>query len=230
MNRLWLCPLLAVLTVLGSGCASPIKGLFPPATGAPRKTIHLVSHGWHTGLIVARSDIPTNVWSASRDFAAFEKLEIGWGDDGFYRADKITSGITLQALFWKNPSVLHVVGFNGAPVDYFSSSNVLRVDLTPEGFERLCHFIDAGYARTSIGRTIPLGPGLYGTSEFYRANGSYYFPHSCNHWTASALRAAGCPVRPLCSVTAGCLMTGGRSFSTEVLPAPRDAPPAKLVP
>jgi uncharacterized protein (TIGR02117 family) len=221
VNRLWHWLLLAAWTVFGSGCNSPVKGLFPPATGAPRKAIYLANHGWHTGLIVARKDIPTNAWPAARDFATFEYLEVGWGDDGFYRAEKITSGITLKALFWPTPSVLHVVGFNGAPVDYFSSSKVFRVELTPEGFERLCRFIDTAYARTSRGTTIPLGPGLYGTSEFYRADGSYYFPRSCNYWTASALRTAGCPVRPLCSVTAGCLMNGVRFFATELKPAPQ---------
>jgi uncharacterized protein (TIGR02117 family) len=208
--QLWL--LLAALVAGGTGCLSPVKGVFPPAAGTPHRTVHIVSHGWHTGVIVSRADIPTNVWPAQRDFARFEFLEVGWGDDGFYRADKITTGITLKALFWGNPSVLHVVGFNEPPATYFSKSKLARVELSPEGFARLCQFIDTSYTRTAAGNTIPLGSGIYGHSEFYRANGSYYFPHTCNHWAAGALRAAGCPVTPLCSVTAGCVMGQVRRF------------------
>ena len=214
LAALWI--LLAGLMVGGTGCLAPVKGVFPPAAGTPHKTIHVVSHGWHTGVIVSRADIPTNVWPAQRDFARFEFLEVGWGDDGFYRAEKITTAITLQAVFWPTPSVLHVVGFNDPPARYFSESKLVRVELSPEGFARLCQFIDATYTRTPSGHTIPLGPGLYGDSEFYRANGSYYLPHTCNHWAAGALRAAGCPVTPLCAVTAGCLMSQVRRFGTVV--------------
>ena len=204
--------------VFSTGCLAPKKSLFPPAAGAPHKTIHVVSHGWHTGLIVSRADIPTNFWPAQRDFARFESLEVGWGDDGFYRADKITTIITLKALFWPTPSVLHVAGFNGPPEQTFSESKLVRVELSPEGFARLCRFIDSTYTRTAAGRTIPLGPGLYGTSEFYRANGSYCFLYTCNHWAASALREAGCPVTPLCSATSGCLIFQTRRFGTPVAP------------
>ncbi len=119
-------------------------------------------------------------------------------------------------MFWPTPTVLHVVGFNGPPEIVFSGSKLVGVELSPEGFARLCQFIDTTYTRTSAGRTIPLGPGLYGTSEFYRAHGSYYFPYTCNHWAASALRKAGCPVTPVCSVTAGCLMFQTRRFGTTV--------------
>ena len=52
---------------------------------------------------------------------------MGWGDDGFYRSDKITTGVTLKALFWPTPSVLHVVGFNDAPESYFVESKVVRM-------------------------------------------------------------------------------------------------------
>lgn len=200
--------------MFSSGCVSATRSIFPPAAGAYHKTIHVVSHGWHTGVIVSRADIPDNVWPAQRDFARFENLEVGWGDDGFYRAKKITTGITLKAIFWPTPSVLHVVGFDGLPENTFPESKVIRVELSPEGFARLCKFIDATYTRGSKGQTLPLGPGLYGTSEFYRANGSYYFPRSCNYWTAGALRSAGCPATPLCSVTASCLMAQVKRFGT----------------
>ncbi len=220
---------IASLTLLCTGCRGPKKNLFPPAAGVPRKTVHLVSHGWHTGIIVSRADIPTNVWPAQRDFAVFESVEVGWGDDGFYRSEKITATIAVQALFWPTPSVLHVVGFNGPPEQEFPESQVIRVGLSPEGFQQLCAFMDRAYAHTASGRTIPLGPGLYGESEFYRANGSYYFPKTCNSWTASALRSAGCPITPLWSVTSGNVMSQAKKFGTVLQPDRGSAPPRELI-
>ena len=224
MNRLTLLALLAVLALGTTGCLGPKKNLFPPAAEAPRKTIHVVSHGWHTGVIVSRADIPTNVWPAQRDFAEFESIEVGWGDDGFYRADEITTGITLKALFWPTPSVLHVVGFNGLPEREFPQSKVIRVELSEEGFVKLCARMDDEFTKTARGQTIPLGPGLYGESEFYRANQNYYFPKTCNWWTARTLRAAGCPITPLRSVTAGSVMRQVKKFGT-VIPAKRGNTP-----
>jgi hypothetical protein len=42
-----------------------------------------------------------------------------------------------------------------------------------------------------------LGPGLYGTSLFFRANGTFHLFHVCNHWIADLLDAAGVPTAPL---------------------------------
>ena len=66
--------------------------------------------------------------------------------------------------------------------------------------------ISASFSRKPFDRTgeTPenLGEGLYGRSRFYRANGSYYFPKTCNVWTAQALKTAGLPTRPATSMTA----------------------------
>lgn len=229
MKRLASLIWLVGLALFATGCLGPKKILFPPAAGAPRKTIHVVSHGWHTGVIVSRADIPTNVWPAHRDFAPFESVEVGWGDDGFYRCDEITTAITIKALFWPTPSVLHVVGFNGPPEREFPASQVIRVELSPEGFARLCAQIDHEFTQTQQGKPIPLGPGLYGESEFYRANQSYYFPKTCNWWTARTLRAAGCPITPLWSITAGSVMSQAQRFGTVLQPDRDSAPPREII-
>jgi len=207
---------LALLAVIGSGCVSPVKGLFPPVAGAPHKTIHIVSHGFHTGVIVSRADIPTNTWPAQKDFGGYDFLEVGWGDDDFYRAEKVTTRITLKAVFLPTSSVLHVVGFNGSPRENFPESKIIKVELSERGLARMCGFIDAAYTRDSNGNVIPLGSGLYGVSEFYQANGSYYFPRTCNYWIAAALRSAGCPTAPAISPSATCLMWQVKQFGQQI--------------
>jgi uncharacterized protein (TIGR02117 family) len=209
-------PLLAASLILpmliGAGCLGPQKSLYPPAAGQVPRLIYVVSHGWHTGLIIRREDIRKEFWPAAGDFGPAKYVEVGWGDDGFYRAEKITVAITLDALFWPSASVLHIVAVND-PVSEFPGSRLAAVELSPQGFDRLCEFIHQTHAYSSNGNPMRLGPGLYGESQFYRARGKYYFPKTCNHWTAKALRRAGCPITPIYSITAGNVLFQSRRFA-----------------
>jgi uncharacterized protein (TIGR02117 family) len=203
-----------VIALASPGCAAPVKGLYPAPAIGPAKTVYVVSHGWHTGLVVERDAVPVNLWPEKDDFPAAQFLEVGWGDEGFYRARKITAGITLRAIFLPTPGVLHVVGFRGPVDEYFPASEVLPVELSEEGFRELCRFIDGTYERDDAGEAIRLGPGIYGKSAFYRSKGKYYFPKTCNVWTARAIRKAGVPIRPAGSITAGGVIRQARRITT----------------
>jgi hypothetical protein len=72
--------------------------------------------------------------------------------------------------------------------------------------------LEKSFRRDHRGSLVPAGPGLYGEGRFYQAEGKFYFPKMCNWWTASGLRAAGCPVVPICTVTAGGAMSQTRRF------------------
>jgi hypothetical protein len=83
--------------------------------------------------------------------------------------------LAIRALFRTgNPSVLHVVGVKDDPRAMFANSDLVRVDIGDAGFARLTDMLDATFAR-SKGSFMPeeLGPGLYGTSLFFRANGAF---------------------------------------------------------
>lgn len=140
------------------------------------------------------------------DFAGFRYLEFGWGDEQFYRAGGRSVGLGFRALFWPTESVLHVAGFHRAPAEYFAASRVLRLDLDSGRWAALVAFLSDAFFRDEAGAPEILGFGLYGESRFYRARGSYVFPETCNVWTARALGAAGCRVRPFLAMTAGGLM------------------------
>ena len=102
--------LLAAITVLTARSADP--ALWPPAAGAPSVEIHVVSHGYHSGIVLdrtamaeaaARSGDAALIAVAQR-FANYRWLEIGWGDEGFYRnvpdAASLTFRLAVRALFW----------------------------------------------------------------------------------------------------------------------------------
>ncbi len=204
-----------VFLLLASGCASPGKPLFPPSQNEPVKNIYLVSHGWHAGIVLRRSDVPEWTWPAQPGFPRGEFLEVGWGDSDYYQAPDPHIGISLKAVLLPTHSVLHIVGFNGPVAEYFVNSEVIRIGLTVPGFEKLYRFIEASFARDEAGQLRPLGKGLYGDSQFYQSREIYHLFKTSNAWNARALREAGCPLK-VWTLTVDQLMSQARQFGTVV--------------
>lgn len=213
-----------VLVVLTSAllvaCSAPPKGLFPPGPHQPYKTVYLVSHGWHAGIVVRRTDIPPGIWPQHNDFPQAEYLEIGWGDRDYYMTPQPHPGITLKAGLLPTESVLHIVGFSGPVTRYFPHSEVIRLDLSAAGFERLCAHLANSYAEDAAGRSQPLGPSLYGDGRFYLSRETYHAFNTCNVWTARALRAAGCPITPAFTLTVDTLMARAARLGKVIQAAP----------
>jgi uncharacterized protein (TIGR02117 family) len=214
--------LIIIITVL-SACvawAAPVKGLFPPKENEPTRTIYLVSHDWHAGIVVKRTDIPDGVWFEKNNFPESEYLEIGWGDRAYYMTPGDHWGTAFKAAFWPTQSVLHIVRFSDTVSDYFPNSEIIKIKLSVQGFERLVSYIADSYAKDETGQAILLGPGLYGNSHFYLSKETYHGFKTCNVWTARALRAAGCPITPAFAIRAEGLMSRARTFGVVVQPKP----------
>ncbi|MCH8829764.1 MAG: DUF2459 domain-containing protein, partial [Planctomycetes bacterium] len=175
MPRLFCCATYFAFSIPLTGCFFSPAGMFrspeviPGKTGPIRqasasssdsKTIYLVGHGWHTGIIVKIDDVNPEIWPESRDFPRRRFLEIGWGDEGFYRANGITAGVVFRAAFLPTPSVMHVVGFDAEVEQVFASSDLIELQVTDAGFDALCRFIHDTFAADDDGRAVPLGPGL----------------------------------------------------------------------
>lgn len=211
------------VTVLSSGCAASIKGACPAdARGELAKTIYLVSHGWHVGIVVNRANIPNDIHLVHKDFSNADYLEIGWGDRDFYQMPIPDLGTALKAVLLPTPSVLHIVAFNDSVASYFPHSEIIRVRLSDAGFQRMIRYIAASYDRDPVGNIVPLGTGLYGASQFYRSQETYHLFRTCNVWVARALDAAGCPVRPFLAITEDNLMLQIQSFGTMLRDKPSD--------
>jgi uncharacterized protein (TIGR02117 family) len=213
-RRLGLCVLVAAVLLVTAVIATARWGdasLWPPTPGAPTTEVFIVSHGYHAGIVVSRRAIAEQasrrglgaLGLVATRFADFDRLEIGWGDEGFYRevptAESLTVALAIRALFRPgNPSVLHVVGVNDDPRAAFARSDLVRIDLGEASFARVVDKLDATFAHEQ-GSALPedLGPGLYGPSLFFRANGAFHIFNVCNHWIAGLLDAAGVPTAPV---------------------------------
>lgn len=199
----------AVLILLSAtlvGCASARSGALRDDPHAADHTIYVVRHGWHTGIVVRRADVPSGLWPESGDFPAATFLEVGWGDRDFYMALENTVWLALKAAFWSRGSVLHVVGFSRPVVEEFPASEVVELGLARDQLERLVRRIHDAHARAGGGPVSPLAAGLYGNSRFYPARGHFHVFNNCNVWTARTLQAAGLPMRPRLALTASALI------------------------
>ncbi len=160
---------------------------------------YVVRHGWHSGIVVNRADIPADAWPpgvTTRDFAGCRCLELGWGDRAFYMPPHPTILLALRAALIPGPSVLHVAGFTEPPVKLHQWTEVVPVSCTRAEFVALCHALSEGFTRDAKGCAIDLGAGLYGfESHFYAARGSYWLGDTCNSWTLREARASGLPTR-----------------------------------
>ena len=156
-------------------------------------------HHWHSGIVVARADIPEGIWPpgvVARDFAGCRCLELGWGDRTFYTAPKPTVLMGVSAALIPGRSVLHIAGFPGPPSGTHQWAELVRVPCTRVEFVALCHALGGSFARDATGNAQPLGRGLYGwKSQFYAARGNYWIGNTCNSWTLRETRAGGLPTR-----------------------------------
>ncbi len=197
---------LALIIVFIPGCAAREASLCTASDEARRKVFQVVQHGWHVGIVVDQDEMTSRVPLQGGDFSRAAHLEIGWGDARFYQADEPSAGLALRAALWPTASVMHVVGFSGDPARYFSASEVIDICVSNSAYGRMLDFIMESFERGPDGEVIPLGPGLYGNSRFYRAKGSFHLFNTCNTWAARAVAATGTPVSTRI-VTAGELVS-----------------------
>ena len=76
--------------LLVSGCALPQRHIADRNQDTIRlasyeqqveKTVYVVGHGWHTGLVLRVSDVSPDTWPKIRDFSDMHFVELGWGDE-----------------------------------------------------------------------------------------------------------------------------------------------------
>jgi uncharacterized protein (TIGR02117 family) len=216
MIRIWI----LFLAFSCSASAAPVRETLAPSESEPRKTIYLVNHGWHAGIVLRRADIPDNIWPKPGNFPDMEYLEVGWGDMDYYQIPDPHLGFILKAALLPTASVLHIVGFNGHVPAYFPYSGIIRIELSSAGFERLSRTIASSFALDKAGNTTSLSPGRYGNSRFYLSRETYHLFNTCNVWTARALRTAGLPITPATATSVGNLMFQARKFGVVVQSEP----------
>ena len=198
-------PLIALL-IAANMVIGFIKCLAAEIDKSAENEVYVVNHGWHTGFVVPASDIQQLIPELKNRFGDAPHIEFGWGDNEFYQAEEITSGITLKAIFLPTDSVVHAVLVPLKVDRYFKNSEVEKFCLEDSELESLIKFISSSFYRDESGNILKLNHGIYGDSQFYKAKGDFHIFNTCNKWTAKGLESAGMKISTTFKLTAGSIM------------------------
>ena len=171
-------------------------------TVSSARKVSIVSHGWHTGFVVPAETITNQLPQLKERFNDTPFIEFGWGDKNFYQAKEITSGLTVQAIFWPTESVIHAVAVPEPAEIYFSNSDIETLCLQDRQYAKLVSFIENSFFKESNSDIVPLKSGIYGNSQFYKGEGDFYLMNTCNKWTAKGLSSADMDISTTFKLTA----------------------------
>jgi len=200
--------LIIVILFLLTACSSEpsvVKHIKMPAA-VGQEEIYIVSHGWHTGIVIPAKTIQNHLPELKERFGDIPYIEFGWGDKDYYQAKEVTTGITLKALLWPTESVIHAVAVPVKANRFFANSKVENLCLGGREYTSLVRFISQSFYKDEQGRILELKGGLYGNSQFYKGVGKFYFMNTCNNWTAKGLKSSGMDIYPTFKVTADSIM------------------------
>lgn len=193
---------LTVITVL-SACSSANRNLFPADPEKRNIEVHVVSHGWHVGIVLPVNEHLKDVMPSSLHVINKESFaEFGWGDRDYYMDDSPGIWTTIKGGLLPSSSVLHVAGFSNEPEEQFFQHERVTIRLTEEGYRALLLRAEGYFSKDSQGEVIELGNGLYADSRFYESPKWYYVPKTSSKWVAQLLKEAGLPVNTFTAVRA----------------------------
>lgn len=190
----------AALCLAAAACAQPIAGLWPPGPGDVTHRIVVSTDAWHSVIGLCRENgqatqdapsAPAAAPEATRQAGSPRFEEWGFAEKGYYlEGDNGVCG-TLRALFLPSAGVVSVTRGDRTWAERTPQppGRSWEFDLTDAGFARLAAFL-----RAEVASPTPISHA--GGAEWFDAASSYHAFHHCHHWTASALREAGLPVRP----------------------------------
>lgn len=179
--------------------------------------IYVSSISWHTGIVVPVYTLPDSLWKEGHDYGDSSYLEIGWGDKDYFTHDGFNLWFAFKAVFWPTSSALHVNPIHGQVAEYYSDTNVVKIELNEEQLQRLSLFLVEEFKLDEDGKVIHAADGFYPDSYFYEGSSSYYFPNNSNVWAARAIKRAGHSIRPILLQTTGCVLNKVENFGTLVV-------------
>jgi uncharacterized protein (TIGR02117 family) len=212
---------IALFMALGfflQGCGSQPAGREAAESCRLPRTLYVVGHGKHTGIVVKRVDLVALLPSLAKDIGREGYVEIGWGEERYYQAGTGTVSLALRAAFWPNTSVLQLVAFPGPPGSHFTQAEVVELPVDEAGYGAALAFVAGTFTRAPDGVPVRLGPALYGEGWFYRAEGSFHLFNNCNSWVAKAIETTGYPVSGALTLTAGELLGQVRESASRCKP------------
>ena len=157
------------------------------------ETIYVIGRGWHTDIGVAATRVTDELEPLRRLFPGTTIFTFGFGARAWLLDTRKGLDDVVQALL-PAPGAILVTALRASPTEAFGADHVVKLAVTQAGFDRLLRFLAASFQLDRNGAPRLLTAGPYMGSAFYAAAPIYDAVHTCNTWTAQAIRAAGVPV------------------------------------
>jgi uncharacterized protein (TIGR02117 family) len=214
------CAARAVMAIMAAamlvGCATsmPSSGATkqppPPPhflTNSTEVSIGVLDEGWHTELVLPVRALGPSLADLHHWFPEAKYLVYGWGNRNFYMATHPGPGMAIAALF-PSSSVVFVDGLPEHPKNALPPDAHLRwICVSRTGVWRLDAYLGDFLRMGPRGTPVSLAPGPFPGSRFFASTGTYDAFHTCNTWTAAALKFAGLPVSDKGVMFAGQVMS-----------------------
>jgi hypothetical protein len=189
---------IVVPVLLWSCFPAPVKELWPPRPGELRHRIDVICWDWHTFILqphagpLPEADLLDAGIPPDEGYLEWGFVEKAW----YLEARQGILGV-LRALLLPTASG---VARERTAIPYWERHPERarfhwKFVLSEQGFRKLVEYLEA-----------QRGEPLPGFLEWYEGRYAYHLFHNCHHFTASALRAAGLPIRPWWAF-AGWMMT-----------------------
>ncbi len=192
------------------GCAGSPHALVPTYNGKQDAThkAYIYQHDWHTSVILPARAVQEKEPALEQRFPHATYLGFGWGDEDVYQADETRFWPSTQAIVLPTHAVLHVVATHKPKRD----EHTAPLCLNDTQQQSLVAYVLSSFARDSQQSIIPTALDDGKSSQFYNAQGTYYFLNTCNTWTAKALASAGLDISPVFYPTASQVMHDVKSL------------------
>ena len=209
--------IILAVSLIVSGCSMEPHVIESALESNPVRdqSVYVTNHGWHTGFVIPAQSANASLLFLKQRFGSVAYYEFGWGDEGFYQAEEITSGLVMRAIFWPTDAVMHVVAVPVEPNKYFLNSEVIELKLSNRELKSLQTFINRSFDYTAAGKAKRLAKGIYGNSQFYQAKGKYFMTNTCNKWTAKGLQSAGMDINAGFKLTADSVMSYLKQYKAQ---------------
>ncbi len=187
------CKFIIAIMLIGCSSAEEFKGRDSMGGLYPHK-VYIINQGWHTGIVLKVNEVNIADMPEIAEFQGNEYIDIGWGDEVYYRIPGFDVALALRALLSPTSSTLKIRTLNIPVETYYETYRYcIEYNLTDDEFKKLCRYISNTFLKSVDGGPVVL-ENRQNIVYFYKAVGEYHLFNTCNTWVADALDEAGFPV------------------------------------
>ena len=196
---------MGIVFLLAIGACAPLETTCVPAT-KDNNIVYVVEHGWHAEIGIPVEALDRSLGFVHDRFPGAKYVMFGYGKRTFWTAPPHSISEYVLGPF-PGPGLIQMVGLNTTPLEAYDSGDTVQLELPPGGAHLLSAYIDQDLVKNDRGEPVIVATSTSPAGLFYAVKSEYNIMHTCNTWTADALRSAGW------SISSGTVVFSGQVMS-----------------